>query len=89
MLATATVNNPELDLERDGSHGDDDDEGMMEQMFRMESVDPTSLNPEGQGRQRGLNMDLRPNFSQVIAEAVQDIITRYNSEDGQSQTGLK
>ena len=83
LIISATVNNPEIDPEQNASPRDViEDEGMMNQMFRMDNAHATVFNPEDQGRQTRPNFDVRPNFSQVIAEAVQDIITRYNNEAG-------
>lgn len=79
-MMPGTVNNPEVDsTERE----EEDLDGLMTELTsldRREAANGTNEASDSRLGGRGeLNMDLRQNFSQVIAEAVQEIKTRYNS----------
>ena len=69
--ASPCVNNPETEALAEDAGGLVDS-----QMFSTST---------GEGLDQHAMMDLRPNFSQVIAEAVQEIITRYKEEEGRDE----
>ena len=75
-MAVSAVNNPEVDPSENQA---DQNETLIDPNTGL-ILDHQSENSTNQHQEQVL-MNLHDNFSQVIAEAVQDIITRYNSNE--------
>ena len=75
-VAVSAVNNPEVEVTDQQT---DQNETIIDSNTGL-ILDHQSENSTNQHQEQVL-MNLHDNFSQVIAEAVQDIITRYNSNE--------